>query len=106
MERYQEIIESAFLQSENKYLPKLNFINNLFEFSFNDYSDVCVLNQNAKRKFSSNDKWDLIISGGEFGFSENELVFLKKTKASFVKLSENILRAETAPLVALSIQNI
>ena len=106
LERYQEIIESAFLQSENKYLPKLNFINNLFEFSFNDYSDVCVLNQNAKRKFSSNDKWDLIISGGEFGFSENELVFLKKTKASFVKLSENILRAETAPLVALSIQNI
>ena len=106
LERYQEIIESAFLQSENKYLPKLNFINNLFEFSFNDYSDVCVLNQNAKRKFSSNDKWDLIISGGEFGFSENELVFLKKRKASFVKLSENILRAETAPLVALSIQNI
>ena len=106
LERYQEIIESAFLQSENKYLPRLNFINNLFEFSFNDYSDVCVLNQNAKRKFSSNDKWDLIISGGEFGFSEKELVFLKKTKASFVKLSENILRAETAPLVALSIQNI
>ena len=67
---------------------------------------MCVLNQNAKRKFSSNDNWDLIISGGEFGFSENELDFLKKTKASFVKLSENILRAETAPLVALSIQNI
>lgn len=106
LERYQDIIESAFLQSENKYLPKLNFINNLFEFSFNDYSDVCVLNQNAKRKFSSNDNWDLIISGGEFGFSENELAFLRKTKASFVKLSENILRAETAPLVALSIQNI
>lgn len=106
LERFQDIIESAFLQSENKYLPKLNFINNLFEFSFNDYSDVCVLNQNAKRKFSSNDNWDLIISGGEFGFSENELDFLKKTKASFVKLSENILRAETAPLVALSIQNI
>ena len=56
----------------------LNFINNLFEFSFNDYSDVCVLNQNAKRKFSSNDNWDLIISGGEFGFSENELAFLRK----------------------------
>ena len=29
LERYQDIIESAFLQSENKYLPKLNFINNL-----------------------------------------------------------------------------
>ena len=106
LERYQDIIESAFLQSENKYLPKLNFINNLSEFSFNDFSDVCVLNQNAKRKFTSNDNWDLIISGGEFGFSENELAFLKKTKASFAKLSENILRAETAPLVALSIQNI
>ena len=53
---------------------------------------MCVLNQNAKRKFSSNDNWDLIISGGEFGFSENELDFLKKTKASFVKLSENILQ--------------
>ena len=51
LERYQDIIESAFLQSENKYLPKLNFINNLFEFSFNDYSDVCVLNQNAKENF-------------------------------------------------------
>ena len=47
-------------------------------------------------------------SGKHMGLinKEREEVFLKKTKASFVKLSENILRAETAPLVALSIQNI
>ena len=104
--RYQDIVESAFLQSESKYLPNIIFITSLSEFRFEDYSKVCVLNQNAKRKISPEDNWNLIISGGEFGFSENELAFLKKTKASFVKLSENILRAETAPLVALSIQNI
>jgi 16S rRNA (uracil1498-N3)-methyltransferase len=104
--RYMEIIESAFLQSENNYLPNLLFIENLFTLSINEFSQICVLDQSSNVKFLPNLSYDLIVSGGEYGFSEDELNFLHKTKASFVKLSENILRAETAPVVALSIQNL
>ena len=42
------------------------------------------------------------ISGGEFGFDQSEEKFLAQNQATFFNLGENILRAETAPLVALS----
>ncbi|GIR03155.1 MAG: hypothetical protein CM15mP12_6860 [Gammaproteobacteria bacterium] len=66
---------------------------------------MCVLNQNAKKIFPQMIT-DLFIFRGEFGFSENKFGPFEKNKSKFCKICENILRAETAPLVALSIQNI
>ena len=43
-----------------------------------------------------------MISGGEFGFDSSEIDFLSENQATFFNLGENILRAETAPIVALS----
>jgi 16S rRNA (uracil1498-N3)-methyltransferase len=43
----------------------------------------------------------LFISGPEGGFSPRELSFLKEKEAHPIKLHENRLRAETAPLAAL-----
>ena len=47
-----------------------------------------------------------MVSGGEFGFDEYEREIFNKNQASYMNLGENILRAETAPLVALSKINI
>ena len=49
---------------------------------------------------------DLLVSGGEYGFDDTEIKIISKNRASSFNLGENILRAETAPLVALSRLNI
>ena len=100
--RYQEIIRSAFLQSENFYLPKIYFLDSLFSLNFEKFQNIIVLNQNAKEVLGVNIDCDLIISGGEFGFDQSEEKFLSQNQATFFNLGENILRAETAPIVALS----
>ena len=101
-ERYQEIIKSAFLQSENLYLPKISFIDSLYSFNIEKFQNTIVLQQNAKEVLGVNIDCDLIISGGEFGFDQSEEKFLSQNQATFFNLGENILRAETAPIVALS----
>ena len=101
-ERYQEIIKSAFLQSENLYLPKISFIDSLCSFNTEKFQKIIVLNQNAEDTLGVNIDCDLIISGGEFGFDQSEEKFLTQNQATFFNLGENILRAETAPIVALS----
>ena len=102
IERYQEIIRSAFLQSENLYLPKISFIDSLRSFNIKQFQEIIVLHQNAKEVLGVNIDCDLIISGGEFGFDQSEEEFLSQNQATFFNLGENILRAETAPIVALS----
>ena len=101
-ERYQEIIRSAFLQSENLYLPRISFIDSLRSFNTEKFQKIIALNQNAKEVLGVNVDCDLIISGGEFGFDQSEEKFLSQNQATFFNLGENILRAETAPIVALS----
>ena len=66
------------------------------------FQKIIVLNQNAKEVLGVNIDCDLIISGGEFGFDQSEEKFLSQNQATFFNLGENILRAETAPIVALS----
>ena len=66
-ERYQEIIKSAFLQSENLYLPKISFIDSLCSFNIEKFQNAIVLQQNAKEVLGVNIDCDLIISGGEIG---------------------------------------
>ena len=104
--RYQEIIKSAFLQSENFYLPQLEIFESIASFNFTGFNSICVLDQFAESNITVNRKYDLLISGGEFGFDEYEREIFNKNQASYMNLGENILRAETAPLVALSKINI
>ena len=105
-ERYQAIIKSAFLQSENFYLPELEIFESIESFNFASFNSICVLDQFAENNATFNMEYDLLISGGEFGFDESEREIFNKNRASYMKLGENILRAETAPLVALSRINI
>lgn len=104
--RYQEIIKSAFLQSENFYLPELEIFESIESFNFTGFNSICVLDQFAENNAIAKKGYDLLISGGEFGFDKYEREIFNKNQASYMKLGENILRAETAPLVALSRINI
>ena len=105
LDRYKEVIEAAFLQSENLYLPEIELVENIYGLDFASFDKVCVLDQRSEQIINDNNPYDLIISGGEYGFSKSERQFLQETKASFHKLGKNILKAETAPIAALAINN-
>ena len=80
----------------------MELIQSLESLDISNYESVFILDQFAKSKISHDLECDLIISGGEFGFDEDERNYFDKNQATYINLGENILRAETAPLVALS----
>jgi 16S rRNA (uracil1498-N3)-methyltransferase len=102
MERMSHLMVAAMKQSGRLYLPLIHPILSLQE----------LLKMKMKILFGDTDQaaeWItpiqesvLFISGPESGFSFKETKMLKE-KASGVKLNQNILRAETAPIAALSI---
>ena len=106
IKRYDDIITSAFLQSENFYKPKINILRSIKDFNFDTFSQIIVLDQFSDNPLDKKVSCDLIISGGEYGFDGIEMKIISKNRASSFNLGENILRAETAPLVALSRLNI
>ena len=103
LDRYKEIIKSAFLQSENYYLPDIEISEFLFDIDFKNFKNPIFLDQNASLNLNEDEDVDAIIVGGEFGYHEKEIEFLEKQKniRSF-SISSNILRVETAPVVALA----
>ena len=103
LDRYKEIIKSAFLQSENYYLPDIEIAEFLFDINFENFKNPIFLDQNASLNLNKDEYVDAIVVGGEFGYHEKEIEFLEKQKniRSF-KISSNILRVETAPVVALA----
>ena len=104
--RDRDIIKSAFLQSENFYLPNLSVVRSIADFNFNTFEKIIVLDQFSKTLLNKKEPCDLLVSGGEYGFDDTEIKIISKNRASSLNLGENILRAETAPLVALSRLNI
>ena len=102
IDRYLEIINSAAHQSENFFPPALHIVNNIKEIDFSKFESVCALELGSDAPFSSDSKCAVFITGGEFGFSDDEKEFLQDAKVNYYNLGENILRAETAPIVALS----
>ena len=103
LDRYKEIIKSAFLQSENYYLPDIEVSEFLFDINFDNFKNPIFLDQNVSSNLNGDENVDAIIVGGEFGYHEKEIEFLEKQKniRSF-SISSNILRVETAPVVALA----
>ena len=106
MKRYDDIVTSAFLQSENFYKPNLNIVRSITDFNFDVFRQIIVLDQYSDNFLDKKVSCDLIVSGGEYGFDDREMKIISKNRASSFNLGENILRAETAPLVALSRLNI
>ena len=77
-----------------------------FYLSKEIFEKIIVLDQFSKTLLNKKEPCDLLVSGGEYGFDDTEIKIISKNRASSLNLGENILRAETAPLVALSRLNI
>lgn len=102
IERFGNIIISALKQSKRLFQPHLEILPSLTSLLKKDSPMYFGDTRNDALPISSIEGDILFITGPESGFSNNEIVLLSK-RGKGVRLNSNILRAETAPLVALSL---
>lgn len=102
LERLHNLIISAFKQSGRLYLPSLQLLAD-FEDLFKSESALLFGDLAPTAPWIAPAKQNtLFVTGPEQGFSKKEEQLLA-AQGKGVKLSANILRAETAPLAALSV---
>tara|TARA_X000001036_G_C20359678_1_gene676002 strand:+ start:23 stop:724 length:702 start_codon:yes stop_codon:yes gene_type:complete len=109
-ERLEKIVIEASEQSNRINVPKIEDSQNLKNFLKNSLVDLIFtdLNSNNKKidKSKLSDKPICIIIGPEGDFSEDERVqILNFKEVQALKISDNILRSETAVISAISIVN-
>ncbi|MCS4485562.1 16S rRNA (uracil(1498)-N(3))-methyltransferase [Staphylococcus americanisciuri] len=114
LERWEKIIKEAAEQSYRQQIPNIKYYSNLkyvydmineYDYILMAYEEQAKNGETSKFKemlsqLQPNNKVLLLI-GPEGGFSEEEIA-LFETHANIVGLGPRILRAETAPLYALS----
>lgn len=116
-ERLQKIAEEAAEQSHRTYIPVVNSPITFKQLmsQINEYDIVLVADEEdaksgqrtrfaekLKKVYDNKLKSVLIIFGPEGGISRNEASMLKEAGVETISLGPRILRAETAPLYALS----
>lgn len=107
--RWKKILKEASEQSSRVNVPDLLEVKNINELAKLDYDlkILCSLNKNSKnikKVLEKNNKCAkiLLVIGPEGGFEDEEENHLIDNGFIPVSLGETILRAETAPVVALS----
>ncbi len=108
-DRWQKICKEAAEQSFRSNVPVVNSVCELTDLTKKEYDLklLCSLNKNTKniKKVLPNDNKCvkiLLVVGPEGGFDSKEEEYLLKNGFISVSLGNNVLRAETAPVVALS----
>lgn len=103
IQRLENIIISALKQCKRLFLPSLEIRLSLEEIlTLKEkiyFGDLKEDHLSAIPELSDN---TIFITGPESGFSKNENELLQK-KAIGIRINPNVLRAETAPIVALSL---
>ena len=112
VERWSEICKEASEQSFRNLIPLVDNIKNLGELVNEEYDLklLCSLNKNTKnikKVIQNSKKCDkiLLVVGPEGGFTQDEEEFLTNNGFISVSLGKNVLRAETAPVCAISMIN-
>ena len=112
IDRWKKICKEASEQSFRTDIPEISSILTLQGLVDLDYDLklVCSLNKNTKnikKILEKNNKCVkiLLVVGPEGGFDPLEEEYLLENGFKSVSLGENVLRAETAPVVALSMIN-
>lgn len=112
IDRWKKICKEASEQSFRADIPEISGIltlKNLVNLDY-DLKLVCSLNKNTKnikKILEKNNKCVkiLLVVGPEGGFDPLEEEYLLENGFKSVSLGENVLRAETAPVAALSMIN-
>jgi 16S rRNA (uracil1498-N3)-methyltransferase len=109
MERAQAITIAALKQSGRLFLPTITLLPKLESWNalslrafYGDPSPEAMLFARAWRAQQPSEGC-LFFVGPEAGFSDKEVQLLSQLGAEGVRLHQNILRTDTAPLVALSL---
>ncbi|MEK7434337.1 MAG: RsmE family RNA methyltransferase [Cyanobacteriota bacterium] len=108
-ERFEKIIRSASEQSKRNFIPKLHKIEHLknrLEILNPFNSIICYEKaknplKNILKTITNKEKINVLI-GSEGGVSENEAKFFSENNYKIASISNNILRSETAVILALS----
>jgi 16S rRNA (uracil1498-N3)-methyltransferase len=105
LEKCEEVIINACKQCGSNFLPGFQMYLNINDAidGLEDKTDVYVFDTQAIETFKANEllpERDVcIISGPESGFSESELETFKNKDLKMRIIGNNVLRAETAPIV-------
>lgn len=109
IERWEKICKEASEQSFRTFVPKISPVLTLQDLVKQDYELklFCSLNKNTKnikKVLQNNNKCVkmILVVGPEGGFDPKEEEYLLDNGFISVSLGDNVLRAETAPVVALS----
>lgn len=103
--RIEAILENSCMQAFNPVKPKVSYAGKLTEIAFNDeavfFGDLA--GQSALSAIERvRGKSAVFINGPEGGFSAGEAAFLG-SRATGILLSENVLRSESAAIIALGL---
>jgi 16S rRNA (uracil1498-N3)-methyltransferase len=100
--RWQKIIKEAAEQSQRHTLPILRPIQNFKEALNAAKGEVLFFDPSGDRldNVEIKDKIMSAFIGPEGGWTENEIQMVKDQKAKMINLGDNILRGETAGVVA------
>lgn len=107
-QRYQKISSQAAMQSRRAIIPQIHQFTDLKTAAsmLSDFDKVILFYEGGgspiKEIITPSDKKIAIFTGPEGGFEEREVELLQSRNAQTATLGKRILRAETAPLVALS----
>ncbi len=111
MERNHALIISAMKQSGRLFLPEIAYKEKLdtwqktetAHFFYGDLNAEAPLFENEWKQLANKDRPVVFFTGPEGGFSQQEEVILQQLGAHGVKLHSNILRSETASIMAISL---
>ena len=105
--RWQKISDNAASQSRRGIIPKINPCLDIKDLFFDDYDLSLVFYECGGEKirdlYKPEHKKIAVITGCEGGFEEEEIIMLENRSVKRATLGKRILRAQTAPLAALSI---
>lgn len=108
IQRYQKIASQAAMQSRRAIIPQVSSLTELKKLPeiLKDFDKAILFyeggGETLKSIITENDKKIAVFTGPEGGFEEREVKLLTDRGAVCATLGKRILRAETAPLVALS----
>lgn len=104
LDRWNKIIISSCKQSSLLHFPIINEATKFDKFLNQNSADIFAASIESKVHLTTinKDKETIILIGPEGDFSEEEFKLIRKMNIKEVTLSENILRVETAGIVAVS----